>query len=1145
MIISGTRKRSIADQTDTIDFSFRVTPNETTGSYLLGVSGTNRFGITFASGVIYDPNNQSVATYQSQIPVNISGQLNQQSFDLWVNERLVVMGQTWQTGKYSWLFAHAQLGSFDFQGGIKGVLPNYTLEQTGRYSASGQLVSGKIVNNTPARAFRIFNAYLEQTDTPYAISAFTTGDITTTGRVIFQSDLVGLQDYVLPLVLETNFGQLRYNFTISGDYSLVPDVYLNLSPDTPNVIDGIAKGYTLQISNFPSGTRIGVELAYNSGITGNIYFFQDQTRTGLSKNASGTIVGCGYLTDYGTGLVSGLDPKTAIYEIGTGSGWLRSPLICATGNVSQSYTTRLSGLGSGALNLDYTASGLAYGMFTGNIPLTGGYVPSLAFNYLGTGDSPGIAIGTVPLGTGIVLVYPTGCFPISSGLISGVDYFAGVLTYDKVFSGPLALNYSIVSIGFGTGAFLSGVVDSNFIKNFEQGQYVFRKNYSGLVFSRTLNSGTFDPSLCIEDIDSRSSGVLNGIFPLAATINCSSLQQFNSIPVTGYPSAVFGSNGEALQPNNVVLVMPSGGFSTNENLDFRLSGNYTRTMISHAGATLSGTGYFASVVNSCETTGVWKGTVTGLTSGSGKIDSYNNTFKKVSTQVYLTGSGNFGDTGQFVGEDSGIIFFAITGAGYKTMAFRGINVESPDNRVLSFYLFKNALSSDIWGAEGINDSVAFRQWETEVMDGVDPFRDSVVVLENLQSGIYGLYVVSRPLQPPIVYFKQSLFTGCESAGNLRIDIAASGELRNPIWFELMEYEEITAHSGRNYSPVYIPSGFFLPSISGEQLFSFTIPIYDDHTFGKDHEFIMRLSNCSGCNFALQGQEATGRILENDNGSLPTGLYPQTYPVGAEFVDWTGFITGEHIYDCSFVSPILPPQPPVFDPPSFSPPPVTCPDCTPPPCCECENLAYVSGNCPGYPTAFTGWIVTGYCGMVTAEGVESTNGYIYIGEICSAKGTVYQDYKAGSCDIYVKVIPDGCAKPLFETGPSGGGCNSAGAVCPQIGDGWDISGFDPTFTICSGSCNQSNSGNLASGGSSTVTGCQTYSVVYCPDYAQYLYGLSGRQFVKKRPVGDPCRKEHVFINVVCTHHDTEAWSYTGMTVPVSPQSLATICPPRPI
>jgi hypothetical protein len=54
MLFTGEKRRSIADQTGTIDFRFSLSFDNTTGECLIGLSGTRNFHFEFKKGKIYD-----------------------------------------------------------------------------------------------------------------------------------------------------------------------------------------------------------------------------------------------------------------------------------------------------------------------------------------------------------------------------------------------------------------------------------------------------------------------------------------------------------------------------------------------------------------------------------------------------------------------------------------------------------------------------------------------------------------------------------------------------------------------------------------------------------------------------------------------------------------------------------------------------------------------------------------------------------------------------------------------------------------------------------------------------------------------------------------------------------------------------------
>src|SRR5687767_4919741 len=105
MQISGFKKRSIADQNSVVDFNFALTFNSMNGRSECGLSGTNVFKFAFEDGRIYDPVGKFVSSYQKDVPVVISGQLGQSSYDYYIDNTLEALGNQTGSGLYSWIYA--------------------------------------------------------------------------------------------------------------------------------------------------------------------------------------------------------------------------------------------------------------------------------------------------------------------------------------------------------------------------------------------------------------------------------------------------------------------------------------------------------------------------------------------------------------------------------------------------------------------------------------------------------------------------------------------------------------------------------------------------------------------------------------------------------------------------------------------------------------------------------------------------------------------------------------------------------------------------------------------------------------------------------------------------------------------------------
>ncbi len=1149
MLFSGFKKRSIHDQSGVIDFRFVASANNSSGECSFGLSGTRNFSFSFVSGKIYDTAGRMVQSYSPNEPVTISGQLGQSTYDYWINDEVIGLGQSIGTGIYSWIFVNPSNSVIDFDGVIKGRLPDYSTNTSGRHYFTDNIITGTIVNNNPALAFRLFNVSVTQPSSPYSIQSFTTGNITGTGYIKLTTDQIGLSDHIVPLRISSNFGDFDLPFLVSGDYSLVPDIYLNVSPDTTNVITEESKNYTVQFSYFPSGAYLGISLEYWSGTTGNIYYYQTtgNTKTGF---LTGFITGCGRLEELRTGIITGRDPKTLVIESGVGTGVLVSNRICATGAVSGNYVVPIYGQGDGFIQVNYLASGMSSGYYEGIIPLTGRALTIVGYNFFGTGDFPGVAVGLVPTGTGRVFIYPTGCVTIVQNLSYDADFYSGIISVDKTFSGPLQITYAVNSVGPATGQMISGVVDSRYVFNFEQGQYTYTKFYSGLVYGSFINTGNFNPANCIsEDVDYTVTGLMTGYFSLTAILDCSFMTGLPSIPITGTPLFIFDTSGHVMSPHKILLVKPSGGFGSAETSQNLIAGQPIRTRISRLGSTTSGDGYFDNPVGDClatDTTGrIWKESMP-ISRATGTFDSPNNAIGKVSTNMYLTGSGDFYSGLQSL-EDSGVIHFAISGAGKKKMAFRGLQFAVPD-RILNLFLYRNGIFQQSW--ENIQLDDGYRTYQDELQRNSDDY--DVLGLSELTSGYYSLWVTSKPAIPPVVFFGATEFSGCENAQNIKITVYASGMFRNDMCVEMTEYEEVSAHSGVNYDPVYLfyedyslnnsgcspirgkaqrCPGICFPASSPAddggwqdeiKAYEFTIPIYDNATYGNNHQFIIRLGNESGCSLAFP-DEALVTIVENDNYVFVTGgLDTETgaAPTGSAVCS-----VEDEILPSGFDPCIINPEqcdPCLLFPSGCDPGPGPTPSgCMKPPypCCSCNNTQVIQGTCPGYPgIIFSGLVgIPGEeCDSIASAGCGPTPGFIFLGQVCANNLSLQTEFSGACLHPTVMAFAADCLGSVEEEECSypdevdWSGCTSQG--------------------ICSGDC--------------TETGCGTIGNFFgCLDY-----GKKPRK--RKRLKGPACAPLLVFLNVAYSPYcgsssgPCNEWQWRGFTK--FPNGLPTglNCPPPP-
>lgn len=861
MEVTGFIQRSISDQQGIVGFDFIASVSSNNGSMNFGLSGTNGFNFLFSNGRIYDPSNNFIGSYDSNIPVEISGSLGQSSYDYYLQGQLVGMNIPWPSGTYSSIYANTAnvVGELDIL--INGTLPNYYFSQTGLYLASGATVTGNIINLNPNLRFRVFDIETVDSNAPFYVSSFTSGDISSSGNFY----LVGTQNtvgqYLLPLLFVTNFGEIQVEMNISGNNFSNPNVYLQISPTDGIVKNFVPKEYQVYFGTSTNSTDMGVSLQYLSGITGNIYKFI-LTGNNITKPVSGLVTGISSIFNTINGIVSGLDPLTSIVETGIGTGTFMSAPIAATGFVSGNYVCTVSGLGSGQRIIPYLASGLAYCTVTGYVSILGGMFPCSAINVSGTGNNPIVGTGIIPNAFGQMTVYPTGHWPLSSPLDIS-QYSPSYLIVPKVFEGFLSTNYSLLALGYATGAFVTGVVDSTFSLNFEPGYYTFSKYYNGVVSGYSSDFSAFNPATCFQQAQ-LTTGILTGVFSWSGTLDCASLKTLPIILVNGFPTGVFDSTGHLIQPNNIVFIEPSGGYPFESSL---LPLQFTN--ISRRGTTPSGKGFFKNIITDCLTDGIWRecfqsGTG-GITTSTGAFYSPSQVFSKVVSNLYITGSGSsplYGGPSNF--PDSGVAYFTITGTQSKRVGLRGLS--QIINQFDSLSMVEMFLYQENILIERFN--VLDNSYQDLLQFANNPSYFDVGRLLLLSPGNYKVVTISVPLAQSFVAFTQPFFSGCENGGYIAFNVYRYGMPIGPASVDVSMYTDITARNGVDYIPV---TGTLSWSHSDNSTKQFFVPVRDNASFNADSTFEITLTNVSGVNTTYGAQYyTTGIILDNDSAGLVTG-----------------------------------------------------------------------------------------------------------------------------------------------------------------------------------------------------------------------------------------------------------------------------------
>lgn len=455
MQFTGFNYRSISDQTGVVDFSFLINTPSMNNELIFGLSGTRNFQFRMFNGKVFDNENNFVDSYQVGVDTIISGQIGNRSYDYWINNLLVGQERPIGSGEYRYItFNNKSNILVEFDATIQGNKPSYQISQTGYFLGSN--ITGNILNLSPVKEFRIFDILINQSGTPFSISSFTTGNISSTGNFVINSNTGNISSYNLPLIFYSNFGPISADYFISGNGFPATDFYLFVAPDDQFVLQNSYEvDYDLYFSNLPQNCGINIKLSYVSGITGEI-FTTIPTGGNFMAPFSGLVTGCTEVSGYYTGTITGYDAARQISVSGSGQGFLVNT-FCATGLVSLYW---------GPMN--------SYGLVN-----TGDGVPTSA-----TGLISGYLSGVVLPGSG--------CFTFPATIVSGYPQFG----YTDVFNYVQA----------------TGLLYFN-ISGFQEGQALYFNNAP--IYYTSGNYDIFTPSF--NSLESLSGVVSSGDFYYFAT----------------------------------------------------------------------------------------------------------------------------------------------------------------------------------------------------------------------------------------------------------------------------------------------------------------------------------------------------------------------------------------------------------------------------------------------------------------------------------------------------------------------------------------------------------------------------------------------------------------------------------------------------
>jgi hypothetical protein len=756
-------------QTGVVSYLFDIALDSTRSGASVGLrSSSTSFYFTFRSGKIFDWSRRVIGGYSADVPVEISGQVGRGLADCFINGVPAVLGGAAPTGNWTGWFLDPTGVSVDILSSVRGNRPAYSVTTSGEFLGPNTPVYGAITNNS-SLPFLLVGTELMSNSSDFRLTSGDSGKTiqpSESGVFALKSDVSGAFG-VLPLRISTDFGLIDLNFSVYGNYQNLGNSSVTISPESNlNALLGIYTPVSSFVDNYPNSADFSVELAYVSGTTGNI--FGSQRRTQIKTAAlSGKISGSGFLESGAVSTIVYFDTGLSGNVSGNGTGVYRSAWVTSVSSVGQTFSVRSTGLGDGSLYGDFSASGKVFSAASGNVGLFGDYSsPRTFFNVSGSGTYPFYYQGVIPVSSGQSFLTYSGIFPLSS-IIPQAYISSGLLTKGKLFSGLLYQQYRVTGLGFATGAFQTGKVDSKFNYNFEPGLYIFSKSFSGLVSSSPYTPPElFDPSVCGTQKEIVASGEIFGNFSWPSSkisllgpsgynssvsgdfLDCVSINSLPNIVASGIPSSIFAPDGSVVSHDRVVYFSPSGGFSVNENSSFV---GTKRTSISRMGSTPSGYGFFSGIVEDCGHEGVWRESVSyesQLLSGKLRHAKYG----EMSCVGFLTESGVTKNSFAKVVIDSEkpMLFLA---ENYPSLLSRYENLGQTGQTSLSMYpvieLYKNYS-----GAIAATGSVG---WTGRLISGARLFINGYVakyepVLGSTGSGVfYDIYSLKSLLNDDLRY----------------------------------------------------------------------------------------------------------------------------------------------------------------------------------------------------------------------------------------------------------------------------------------------------------------------------------------------------------------------------------------------------------
>jgi len=679
MITNNFLYRNFLNQTGDFNTSWLISIDNTTGSGKFGISGTgNIYGYTIKSGEIYDPYNNLLGSYTSNKSFSLKNDIINSKDTLYYNNNpkyFFKTGNFFNGHNYNYFFVDPTGLNLDFDFIIKGEATTLQISGLNIRSKNDNTneiinyVTGRIVNNKPELNVKIFDGFISSnpqfTLSGLPLSFYDTGYfyiITDSGTTQFNN-----RNFTLPITFNTNYGQISFDFNLINQYIPLQFSSLIVTPSgSVNIFDNQVLAFSVQYGT-NSGSYLDIELNYISGSTG--FFSGNIPSTGyVTDTISGIITGSGYLEKILNAqvLLTGYSPYKEINDSGYVTGLKINKFIYATGDVNLNYSISGTGLGTGYVYLTIPSSGEITVTVSGAVPyIGGGPLFYKTGGFISTGSSVDINNNPIEI-TGFSSNVTNFVTAFYTGIITGVYLTTGQYS-NKLFTGlhtgslagkeVIGKPYYQLATGFGTGISKTGIVDADFFRFFEGGNYFFTKNITGISGFFALSdsnrvitglSGILTCKQSLENFNYSGVSKITGINNFNIYIDeCDEETIMFYFLATGRASEGFklytSLDNKIIEEKNIpkFIIVATTGNETElaylenlQNLTGNSYGTGIRTRISHLGNTISGSGYFSGLFSegACENNGIWEHNFVNYTITTGNFYT-NNYINKFSSKI--------------------------------------------------------------------------------------------------------------------------------------------------------------------------------------------------------------------------------------------------------------------------------------------------------------------------------------------------------------------------------------------------------------------------------------------------------------------------------------------------------------------------------